>query len=118
MIGHRLKSLFALFALAVLMVTGMVLSGCSSGVSEAQIPSAKLIETFRIRDDSFAIQANVVPAIDISNGATRYTMRSQAFLTFILLNGDSRIFFLTADDIVIERPESGLLTVVQNRATF
>jgi hypothetical protein len=95
-----------------------VLSGCSSGVSEAQIPSAKFIATFRIQDDSFALQANAIPIIDISNGATRYTMTAQTFLTFILLNGESRNLFLSADDIVIERPESGLLTVVQNRATF
>jgi hypothetical protein len=118
MICHRRKKLLTLIAGAALLLAGMGLSGCSAGVTEAQLIPAKLIETFRIRDNSFVIQANTSPLIDISDGATRYTMTSQAILSFSLLDGAPRSIFLSAEEIVIERPETGVLTVIQDRTTL
>lgn len=116
--------------LVVALLCGLMLSGCGDfsdtladlfrigGKAEAQGGSAdeKLIETFRITSDSFLIDADLIPQVDVTDSATRYVMQSDAVVSFTLQGGTTgRSFDLKVGDIVVERPGLNLVTVVRDR---
>lgn len=118
-------------ALAVVVLCGLMLSGCGDfsatladlfridGKAEAQDTPAtddeKLIETFRISPETFQLDANTIPQVDVSDSATRYQMLSDGVVTFSLQGGAARSFDLKVGDVVVERPGQNLVTVVKDR---
>jgi len=121
--------------LAVALLCGLMLSGCGDfsdtladlfrigGKAEAQgndgSSGEKQVQTFRITADSFLIDADLIPRVDVTDSATRYEMLSDATLSFTPQGGSTIITFdLNVGDIVVERPGLNLLTVVTDRGQF
>jgi hypothetical protein len=106
----------------------MLLSGCGdigetladlfrlNGDAEAQNGNgdggAKLIETFAINPGTFELRPDMMPEIAVFDGATQYTLRSDATIDFEPAPGFDQ---LEAGDIVIERPEANVVTVIRDQ---
>jgi hypothetical protein len=93
----------------------------TSGVGkvEAQISAGgrgKLAETYVIDPASFKLVTSATPAIEVRDGGTIYTLTSSGTVSF---NGLDSITTTTiqvdANDIIIERPLAGAVTVVRDR---
>jgi hypothetical protein len=117
--------------LVVAVLCGLMLSGCGDfsdmladifrvgGKAEAQdnppIGDEKLIETFRISPETFQLDADTIPQVDVTDSATRYQMLSDGVVSFSLQGGALRTFDLKVGDVVVERPGQNLVTVVKDR---
>jgi hypothetical protein len=138
MAGRRMARLRDVFGsrtgaiLAVVVLCGLLLSGCGdigdiladlfningngNGNANAQ-EGDQQIETFQVT--SFQLdEVSPVPEIMVSDGATRYTLQSAGVLRLTLQEGGTRTFNLDEQDIVIERPSEGLVTVVTDADEF
>jgi hypothetical protein len=117
--------------LVAVVLCGLLLSGCGdigetladlfringngngNGNAEAQ-EGDKLIETFQIAIETFQLETATPPEIQVSDGATRYTLQTTGEVRFMLQEGGARSFNLETGDIVVERPEQGLVTVLKD----
>ena len=112
------RSVVALLAIAVF--CGLTLSGCKSapGEAEAQTPGTQRgqrIETFVIDPESFSLLTNRPPTVEVSDHATIYTLQSDGDVTFQRSSASTKTIDLDPDDIVIERPFAGTVTVIRDR---
>jgi hypothetical protein len=141
MAGRRMARLRDVFGsrtgaiLAVVVLCSLLLSGCGdigdiladlfningngngngNGNANAQ-EGDQQIETFQVT--SFQLdEVSPVPEITVSDGATRYDLQSAGVLRLTLPDG-TRTFNLDTGDIVIERPQEGLVTVVTDADEF
>jgi hypothetical protein len=107
----------ALLAIAVL--CGLTLMGCKSNPGEAEAQTSattgQQIETFVIDPESFALLTNQPPTVEISDQATTYTLQSDGNVTFTLSGATTRTIALDPEDMVIERPFAGTVTVIRDR---
>ena len=101
-----------MIACAILLV--FVLGACKTESSNAQEIQRRIIETFLITENSFSLQTNTEPIIEIFDGTTQYTIDSSGTLIFKQFGIGEQNMSLKSGDIVIERPASGMLTVVRD----
>lgn len=96
------------------LVFGLALAGCNSGGNNAEAAQRRIIETFTIDPNSFFLQADSHPNIVVSDGATEYILTSNGSVSFTLTIGTGRSFNLDPNEIVIERPAPGVVTVIRS----
>jgi hypothetical protein len=101
-----------LMVYAVFLALGIGLGGCNNGNS-AQAAQGRLVETFSIAPNSFVLLTEGEPNITVSNDTTEYTLTSEGSVSFTPVNGTDRSINLDPNEIVIERPASGMLTVIR-----
>ena len=92
----------------------LALGGCNSVGNEAEAAQSRIIETFTIEPNSFFLLADSEPNIVISDGTTEYILTSNGSVSFTLTNGTGRSMNLDSNEIVIERPASGVVTVIRS----
>ena len=108
---------------AMVLLSVLILSGCSSGNSGGtavaqQIGefSNKRIETFLIGVDSFVLKTDRAPSVEARDSATVYTMQSDGDVTFQPLgSSELRNLSLKPNDLVIERPDVGTVSVMRDQ---
>jgi hypothetical protein len=111
----------AVALLAIAVFCGLTLIGCKSnpGEAEAQTPGTaqrgQQIETFGIDPESFALLTNQPPTVEVSDQATIYTLQSNGNVTFTLSGAATKTIDLDPEDMVIERPFAGTVTVIRDR---
>ena len=100
-------------ALLIALLCVAALSGCSSGEAQ-QIGelASKEIRTFAIDIETFFMQTDNPPDVNVKDEATVYTMKSDGELSFQTAGGATSTIDLDRDDIVIERPGAGTITVI------
>ncbi|HEY7708804.1 MAG TPA: hypothetical protein VIG57_02105 [Candidatus Entotheonella sp.] len=107
--------------LAIAVFCGLTLMGCKSNPGEAEAQTSvttqrgQQIETFVIDPESFALLTNQPPTVEISDQATTYTLQSDGNVTFTLLGATTKTIALDPEDMVIERPFAGTVTVIRDR---
>lgn len=92
----------------------LALGGCNSVGRDAEAVQSRIIETFTIDPNSFFLLADSAPSIVVSDGTTEYILTSSGSVSFTLTNGTGRSFNLDPNEIVIERPASGVVTVIRS----
>ncbi len=97
-----------------LFVFSLALGGCNSAGRDAEAAQSRIIETFIIEPNTFYLLADSEPNIVISDGATEYILASSGSISFTLTSGTGRSFNLDPNEIVIERPASGVVTVIRS----
>ena len=110
-------------SLGLVLLCVLSLSGCNSGGSGGvaiaqQIGEIqnKRIETFIIDVTSFVLKADGPPNIEVKDNATVYIMQSNGDVTFQPSDGSAgRKIDLEFNDIVIERPDVGAVTVMRDQ---
>ena len=122
--GHlprTLRGLVVSLLVALTVCSGVSFTSVTADIGEAEAQSTtgqrgKLIETYMIDPASFALVTNAVPSIEVKDGVTIYTLVSQATVSFTTTetSGSVRIQ-VDAEDMIIERPETGSVTVVRDR---
>ena len=76
----------------------------------------QLIQTFAIDANTFVLEADTVPTVEVSDNATVYTLVSDGEIRFTKSDGDSFIDDdLEEGDKVIERPGSGHVTIIRDQ---
>ena len=93
---------------------GLALAGCNSVGKDAEAAQSRIIETFTIDPNSFFLLADSAPNIVVSDGTTEYVLTSSGSVSFTLTNGSGLSFNLDPNEIVIERPASGVVTVIRS----
>ena len=109
--------------LGIVLLCALTLSGCSSGgssgVAEAQQVVSlqnKRIETFIIDVDSFVLKTDNPPDLEVRDSATVYVIQSDGDVTFQPSDGSPQMTLnLELNDVVIERPDVGTLTVMRDK---
>jgi hypothetical protein len=107
--------------LVIAVFCGLTLIGCKSNPGEAEAQTSvttqrgQQIETFVIAPESFALLTNQPPTVEISDQATTYTLQSDGNVTFTLSDATTRTIALDPEDMVIERPFAGTVTVIRDR---
>jgi len=107
--------------LAIAVFCGLTLMGCkfNPGEAEAQTPGTtqrgQQIATFVIDPESFVLLTTRPPTVEISDQATTYTLQSDGDVTFTLSGATTKTIALDPEDVVIERPFAGTVTVIRNR---
>ena len=96
---------------AVLIVAAIAGIGCSLGGDDANAQVRKRIETLNVSADAFLLLTDDGPTVEVRDGATVYTMISAGSLNL----GQSQNFALEANDVVIERPASGTVTLIRSQ---
>lgn len=111
-----------IMAWAVVTAAMLCLAGCGGGgggEALAQEGNRQVI-TFAINPGTFELISTNLPAIDLMEDSTRYTLAA----------GDNRLLFTTSEgiaqdiiaihpnDVIIERPEAGTLTLILNQQIF
>lgn len=94
---------------ATFFVVSLALAGCNFG-NDTEAAQGRIIETFSIEPDSFVLLTDSDPDIVISDGTTKYTLTSNGSVTFT-----GQAMNLDPNEIVIERPASGVVTVIRFR---
>jgi hypothetical protein len=123
-VGSRTVAIGAAVVLCVLLLSGcgdigetladlFRINGNGNGNAEAQ-EGEKLVETFQIAIETFQLEADTAPEVQVSDGATRYALQSAGEVRFTLQQEGARAFTLETGDIVVERPEQGLVTVLRD----
>ncbi len=105
-------------ACVVFIAFGLALGGCGSGFNgtgDAEAAERRLIETFIIEPDTFVLTTDSTPTIEVKNGTTVYTLTSNGTLVFSTDAFVDRLIRLKIDDMVIERPASGTMTLIRSR---
>ena len=100
---------------AGVMISILTLSGCTGEVGDAEAQTIIQIETFSIVSETFFMRPDQKPAIEITDFANIYTLTAPTILKF-QKTGDSDLTsfpLLQSGDIVVERPDSGKLTVMR-----
>jgi hypothetical protein len=92
----------------------------TSGVGnvEAQVSAvgrSKLAETYVIDPASFKLVTSAMPAIEVRDGGTIYTLTSSGTVSFNMLDSSTTTIQIDTNDIIIERPLAGAVTVVRDR---
>jgi hypothetical protein len=100
---------------AFLVALGLALAGCNSGGGDAVAAQGRIIETFTIDPNSFLLLTDSTPNIAVSDETTEYTPTSNGTVSFTLTTGAGRSFNLDPNEIVIERPGAGVVTVIRFR---
>lgn len=113
--------------LVVVVLCSLLVSGCGdigetladlfhlngNGNGDAAAQGERRIETF-FQVSNFVLEADTEPGIVIDGDTTRYNIQSDATLNFT--SGERESFTLEADDIVIERPAAGVVTVIRDNS--
>lgn len=103
-------------ACVVLIALGLAMGGCDSEVVDtAEAADRRIVETFVIEPESFVLRTDLTPTIETTDGTTKYTLTSDGTITFTPTTDIARIINLVTDEIVIERPPSGTLTLIRFR---
>jgi hypothetical protein len=102
----------AMFAGVLVVLLALALSGCSS--NEAEAADDRLVQTFTIAPNTFSLRADVDPTIEIGDETNTYTLNSNGSISFAPTSGPGVGLELDAGDIVIERPASGIVTVIRS----
>lgn len=107
--------------LPIALLCTLALSGCSSsdsGVAVAQqvaLLQNKRIETFLIDAASFVLNTDNLPTVEVKDSATVYVMQSSGDVSFEELGGSVVTLDLKINDLVIERPHAGTVTVMRDQ---
>lgn len=117
-VGRCLAASLCLALLCVLTLGGCNAGG-SGGVAVAQQigdTQNKRIETFMIDIVSFVLNTDSLPNVEVRDSATVYVMQSDGDVTFQPSDGSAvRKIDLELNDVVIERPGIGVLTVMRDQ---
>jgi hypothetical protein len=107
---------------AVLLVVGDVFDMtkiAGVGPVAAQVAAGggqgKLAQTYAIDPASFELVSQAAPAIEVKDGVTIYTLTASGTVTFHALDAGARTIEVDANDLIIERPAAGSVTVVRDR---
>ena len=114
MIGRLYEKTAWKIVCASFFTLGLALAGCNSVGKNAEASQSRIIETFTIEPNSFFLLADSEPNIVISDGTTEYILTSNGSVSFTLTNGSDRSLNLDPDEIVIERPISGAVTLIRS----
>jgi len=88
------------------------------GNVEAQVAAGgrgKLAETYVIDPASFKLVTSATPTIEVRDGGTIYTLTSSGTVSFNVLDASATTIQVDTNDIIIERPLAGAVTVVRDR---
>ncbi len=107
MIGRLCKKTTWKMTCAAFFVLSFTLAGCHFG-NDTAAAQGRRIETFSIQPDSFILLTDSDPNIVVSDGATKYTLTSNGSVTFT-----GQTMNLDPNEIVIERPAAGIVTVIR-----
>jgi hypothetical protein len=102
----------AMFAGVLVVLIALALSGCSS--NEAEAADDRLVQTFTIAPNTFSLRADLDPTIEIGDETNTYTLNSNGSVAFTPTSGPGVAVELDAGDIVIERPASGIVTMIRS----
>jgi len=97
------------------MILMLALSGCTGEVGEAEAQTFIEIQTFSIVPETFFLRPDAKPDIEIIDMANIYTITAETVIKF-QKTGDSGLTtlpLLLPGDIVVERPDSGKLTLMR-----
>ena len=100
---------------AGVMILTLTLSGCTGEAGDAEAQQFIQIETFSIVPETFFMQPDQKPDIEINAYANIYTITAATQIKF-RKSGEADLTtlpLLQAGDLVIERPDSGKLTLVR-----
>jgi hypothetical protein len=102
------------------LLMGLYLGGCGNGnlggsQAQAQAQAERGVRTYEIEANTFELQSNSEPTIEVSGEATTYKLVDDGRVVFTSTYGD-RNFVLDPDDMVIERPIARSVTVVTLRS--
>jgi hypothetical protein len=101
---------------ALLLTVSVAMTGCGGGKdANAQVAVARVIETFQFNPGTFFMDANLAPTIVVGDQFTQYTITDSTIIRFNLSTGGLFTRVLLADDVVIERPLAGTVTIVHGR---
>ncbi len=103
------------FLAACVMILILMLAGCTGEVGDAEAQQFIQIETFSIVPETFFMQPDQKPDIEINDYTNIYTITAATLIKFRKV-GESdltQLPLLQAGDLVIERPGSGQLTLMR-----
>lgn len=110
--------------LLVVLLGGLTLDGCGVidfiadllhiGKDKAEAQQEQRIETFRIDAGTFLILSDTAPSVEVKDITTVYT-QIDGSVTFRLATGGEQTIALDPEDTVIERPGSGVVTVIRSQ---
>jgi hypothetical protein len=107
----------------VIIGSALLLSGCDALdliakllriEGEAVAQQGRQIRTFSTTPGTFVLQTDTEPTIEVKDGATVYT-QVEGNVTFTLLGGSDQTFTLELGDMVIERPTTGMVTLITSQ---
>ena len=75
----------------------------------------KRAQTYAIDPASFELVSQAAPAIEVKDGVTIYTLAASGTVTFHALDAGATTIEVDANDLIIERPAAGSVTVVRDR---
>lgn len=75
----------------------------------------KLAETYVIDPATFKLVTDATPSIEVRDGGTIYTLTSSGTVSFNVLDASATTIRVDTNDIIIERPLAGAVTVVRDR---
>lgn len=112
----------ALSVVAVLLVFGGLFDMTTiAGVGHVAAQTAagggqgKLAQTYAIDPASFELVSQAAPAIEVRDGVTIYTLTASGTVSFNALDAGARTIEVNSNDLIIERPAAGSVTVVRGR---
>ena len=115
MFGTATRKYGAIGIGAVCVLCILVFASCNFSGNDAEAADEDNIsETFLIDPGSFQIATDQGQDIEIFDGATKYTMRSDGTLSFTLEDGEAVNRNLDSGDVVIERPSVGAVTFIHD----
>jgi hypothetical protein len=98
------------------LAVALTLGGCGEAEdANAQLTAARIIETFQVDVGTFLMDANLAPGVVVGDDSTQYTLTGDTLLQFNLSTGQLITRSLLADEVVIERPLAGTVTIIRGR---
>lgn len=102
----------------LVLVLWLSLGGCGNvDVGEAQVVFERGMRTYDIVPNTFLLQSDTDPTIEVTSEATKYTLVDNGRVLFTASDttGDRNIP-LDSGDIIIERPMANSITVITQRS--
>jgi hypothetical protein len=94
----------------------VALAGCGGTKdANAQATLARVIETFQMDPGTFFMDANLAPTVVVGDQFTQYTVTDSTIIRFTLTAGGLFTRVLLVDEVVIERPLAGTVTIIHGR---
>jgi hypothetical protein len=102
---------------ALLLTLAVALTGCGdTNEANAQATLARTIETFQVNPGTFFLDSNLAPTVVVGDQFTQYTLTDNtSIIRFNLSTGEIFNGVLFVDEVVIERPLAGTVTIIHGR---
>jgi hypothetical protein len=114
--GKRMRDHRIQILLCVLLLTiSVAMMGCDGEHANAQVAVPRVIETFLIDPVTFFMDADQAPTVVVGDQVTHYTITDTTIIRFNLATGALFTRVLLADEVVIERPATAIVTIMHRR---